>query len=414
MTARTGLDHPVMPAHLAESRQDFPVLTANPGLVYLDSAATALKPAVVTDAVQEYYRDYSANVHRSFHDLGEKATQAYEGARQTLARFIHAPDSSQLIFTSGTTAAINLAAWGYAAQVPQGDVILLTAMEHHSNLIPWQMLARQTGARLRFLAYDPQGDLILDDLETILEDRVRLVSLCSISNVLGTVNPVRDIITAAHRRGIPVLLDAAQVPAHQLLDVQALDCDLAAFSGHKMLGPTGVGVLYGKRSILEKMEPWQGGGDMISAVWLDHATWNDIPHRFEAGTPPIASAIGLARAADYLDRLGLDSIREYIEELTAYAASHLSDIEGLTLISQPRERVSVLSFVMEGVHPHDIAQFLNSRGVAIRAGHHCAQPVMRQLRIPAAARASLAFYNTPEDVDALAAALQECRRYFKV
>ncbi len=410
---QTVLDRPVIPAVLQDSRWDFPLLVSEPHLAYLDNAATSLKPRQVIDAIQKYYSRYSANVHRSFHTLGEEATREYELARQKIAKFIHARSEREIVFTSGATAALNLAAWSYGMQVlGPGDTVLLTEMEHHSNLVPWQMVAQRTGARLAFLPFDEKGQLILDDLYTLLSNQVKIVSLNHASNVFGTINPVKTIIDAAHARNIPVFIDAAQSVPHLPVDVQDLNCDLLAFSGHKMLGPTGIGVLYGRSEFLEKMEPWMGGGDMISAVWLDHSRWNDVPYRFEAGTPPIAQAIGLGAAVEYLGTLGMETISTYLHELTGYALSRLEEIEGLTVYGHAPHRTGALSFSLAGVHPHDIAEFVNTRGIAIRAGHHCAQPVMRHLGISAAARASLYFYNTSEEIDRLQAALQECREFF--
>ncbi len=398
---------------LKNIRADFPIYKTEPGLVYLDSGATSLKPVSVIEAINAYNSEYSANVHRSFHDLGARATEEYEGARARIARFIHARSETEIVFTSGTTASLNLIAYSWARHnLSRGDVILLSEMEHHSNLIPWQMIAREKDLGLRFIPFNDRGELILDELEALLQG-VKLVSLVHVSNVFGTINPVQEIIQRAHQKGIPVAIDGAQSVPHMPIDVQDLDCDFLSFSGHKMMGPSGIGVLYAKAEYLQQMEPWVGGGDMIRAVWLDRAQWNDIPYRFEAGTPNISGAIGLGAAVDYLSSIGMGQIEERVRDLSTYTAETLKGISGIRIFSRAAQHTGVFSFDLEGVHPHDIAQFLNHEGVSIRAGHHCAQPVMRKLGLSALARASLYAYNTMEDVDRLADALNKCREFFK-
>ncbi|MGE5849697.1 MAG: SufS family cysteine desulfurase [Candidatus Methylomirabilota bacterium] len=387
-------------------RQDFPALQEKvhgKPLVYLDNAATSQKPQVVIDAIARYYQSENSNVHRGVHFLSELATQAYESARTRVRQFLNAAHDREIVFTRGTTESINLVASSYGrSRVKAGDEVIISAMEHHSNIVPWQMLCEEKGASLRVIPMSDAGELLLDEYERLLCDRTRLVAVVCVSNALGTVNPVKRMIAMAHRRGVPVLLDGAQATPHLAVDVQELDCDFFALSGHKMFGPTGIGVLYGKAELLEAMPPYQGGGDMISAVTFEKTLYNVLPYKFEAGTPHISGAIGLAAAIDYVERIGLNRITAYETELLAYGTELLSAIPGLRIIGTTREKASVLSFVLEGVHAHDIGTILDHEGIAIRAGHHCAMPVMRRFGIPATARASLAFYNTREELDRLA------------
>jgi cysteine desulfurase/selenocysteine lyase len=387
-------------------RHDFPALQEKvhgKPLIYLDNAATSQKPQVVIDAIARYYQSENSNVHRGVHFLSELATQAYESARTRVRQFLNAAHDREIIFTRGTTESINLVASSYGrSRVRAGDEVIISAMEHHSNIVPWQMLCEEKGAILRVIPMNDAGELLLDEYERLLSDRTRLVSVVYVSNALGTVNPVKRMIALAHRQGVPVLLDGAQAAPHLPVDVQDLDCDFFALSGHKMFGPTGIGVLYGKAELLEAMPPYQGGGDMISAVTFEKTLYNVLPYKFEAGTPHISGAIGLAAAIDYVERIGLNRITAYETELLAYGTELLSACPGLRVIGTAREKASVLSFVLEGVHAHDIGTILDHEGIAIRAGHHCAMPVMRRLGIPATARASLAFYNTREELDRLA------------
>ena len=396
-------------------RADFPILARtvhDRPLVYLDNAATTQKPEAVLAAVDRYYRLCNANVHRSIHTLGELSTEALELARQKVAQFISAPGPDCVAFTRNTTEAINLVAHGWARpRLLPGDEILLSPMEHHSNLVPWQMVSRYTGARLRFFSLTPDGRLDLANLDEILGPRTRLVALTHVSNVLGTVNPVTEMAAAAHRVGAVLLVDGAQSVPHFAVDFQALGADFLAFSGHKMLGPMGSGALVGRRERLEEMEPVLGGGEMIREVTLTGATWNDLPWKFEAGTPDVAAAVGLAAAVDYLVGVGLAEVDRYVQELTDHAAARLAGVPGLTLYG-PAQRVGVVSFNLGAVHPHDLATFLDQDGIAIRAGHHCAQPLMRCLGVAATARASFYFYNTRAEVDALAGSLARAVKFF--
>lgn len=400
-------------------RQDFPVLHQEVNgrpLVYLDSAASSQKPRAVIEALDEYYRRYNANVHRGIHSLSEQASQAYEEARRKVGRFIKARSPKEVIFTRNTTESINLVAysWGWA-NIGPGDEVLLTEMEHHSNLIPWQILAREKDATLRFIRVTDDGFLDLSCLDDLLTERTRLVSVVHMSNALGTINPVTEIGRRAHAVGAKILVDGAQSVPHLPVDVQALDCDFLAFSGHKMCGPTGIGVLYGKRELLEAMPPFLGGGDMIKEVFLESATWNELPWKFEAGTPAIAQAIGLGYAVDYLNSMGMEAIHRHEQEIVRYALEALSQVDGLTLYGPPAEmRGGVTTFNIPGVHPHDVSTILDSEGVAIRAGHHCAQPLMRRYNVAATARASFYLYNVPEEVDVLIGALEKARVIFGV
>lgn len=400
-------------------RQDFPILhqeVHGRPLVYLDNAASSQKPRLVIDALDEYYCRYNANVHRGIHTLSEQATAAYEEARRKVARFINARSAKEVIWTRNTTESINLVAYSWGrANIGPGDEILLTEMEHHSNLIPWQLLAKEKNATLRFIPVTEDGSLDLDDLDKLLTRRTRLVSIVHMSNVLGTINPVAEIGRRAHAVGAKILVDGAQSVPHLPVDVQALDCDFLAFSGHKMCGPTGIGVLYGRRELLEAMPPFLGGGDMIKEVFLESASWNELPWKFEAGTPAIAQAIGVGYAVDYLNAVGMDAIHEHERELVRYALAALSQVDGLTLYGPPAKmRGGVTTFNIPGVHPHDIATILDSEGVAIRAGHHCAQPLMRRYGVPATARASFYLYNLPEEVDVLVCGLDKAKTVFGI
>ncbi len=397
-------------------RLDFPALRQKvhgKPLIYLDNAATSQKPQVVIDTIARYYLSENSNVHRGVHFLSDLATQAYEGARIRVRQFLNATHDRENIFTRGTTESINLVAHSFGrSRLRAGDEILISAMEHHSNIVPWQMVCEEKGARLRVIPITDAGELILEEYERLLTERTKLVAVTYVSNALGTINPVRQIIAMAHRRGIPVLLDGAQATPHMRVDVQELDCDFYAFSGHKLFGPTGTGILYGKADLLETMPPYQGGGDMISAVTFEKTIYNSLPYKFEAGTPHIAGAIGLGAAIDYVQRIGLDRIAAYEADLLAYGTELLSAIPGLRIIGTAKEKAGVLSFVLEGVHAHDIGTILDHEGIAIRAGHHCAMPVMKRFGVPATARASLAFYNTRGELDALAKGLHKVIEVF--
>ena len=397
-------------------RRDFPILARESNgkpLAYLDNAATTQKPQAVLDAVQAYYAQHNANVHRGVHQLSMEATEAYEGARRKLQRFLNAPDAKQLVFTRGTTEAINLVAQSYARpRLAPGDEILITHMEHHSNIVPWQLICEQTGAVLRVAPIDERGELVLDEFEKLLTERTKLVAAVHVSNALGTVNPVQRIVELAHQAGAAVLLDGAQATAHVAVDVAALDCDFYALSGHKMLGPTGIGALYAKAEHLADMPPYQGGGEMIRSVSFESTTYAEPPAKFEAGTPNMAGAVGLGAAIDYLQQVGLERINAYESELLHYGAQALSTIDGLRFIGTAHDKAGVLSFVLENVHPHDIGTILDTEGIAIRSGHHCAQPVMDRFGVAATARASLALYNTRDEIDRLVAALQKVKQVF--
>jgi cysteine desulfurase/selenocysteine lyase len=386
-------------------RHHFPVLrqfVKGKQLVYLDNAATSQKPQVVIDAIMRYYEEENSNIHRGVHYLSEKATLAYEAARVKVQRFLKAEHYQEIIFVRGTTEAINLVAYSYGRpHVSKGDEIVISAMEHHSNIVPWQILCEEKGATLRVIPMNDEGELLLDQFEGLLNERTKIVSLVHVSNALGTINPVKQMIAVAHKRGIPVMIDGAQAVPHMPVDVRDLDCDFYAFSSHKTFGPTGVGILYGKARLLEAMPPYQGGGDMIKSVTFEKTIYNDLPHKFEAGTPSIASGIGLGAAIDYLNSFDMQAVAAHEHDLLAYATKELSAIKGVHIIGRAREKASVLSFVIDGIHPHDIGTILDDEGIAIRTGHHCAQPVMQRFGIPATARASFAFYNTKEEVDLL-------------
>ncbi len=400
----------------ARLRADFPILhqqVHGKPLVYLDNAATTQKPRQVIEALDHYYNTDNANIHRGVHTLSQRATDAYEGAREKVRRFINAADLCEIIFVRGATEGINLVAQSYGRpRFKAGDEILISAMEHHSNIVPWQMLCEQTGALLKVAPINDAGELVLDEFHKLLSPRTKLVAVVHISNALGTINPVREIIAAAHGVGAVVLLDGAQAVAHAAVDVRALNCDFYVFSSHKLYGPTGVGVLYGKRELLEAMPPYQGGGDMIRMVSFKKTEYNSLPYKFEAGTPHIAGGIGLGAAIDYVTAVGLEAIAAYEDDLLGYATEQALTVPGLRLIGTARAKAAILSFVLERIHPHDIGTIVDHEGVAIRTGHHCAMPVMDFFNVPATARASLALYNTRDDVDRFIAALHKVNEVF--
>lgn len=401
--------------NIAEVRADFPILQQSVNgkpLVYLDSAATSQKPRQVLEALQHYYTTDNANVHRAVHTLGERATAAYEAARAKVARFIDAPTAKQIVFVKNASEAINLVAYSWATRLQPGDEILLTPMEHHSNLIPWQQAARRQGCRLVFMPMLPDGRLDLQRLDEVLSKNTKLVAMTHVSNVLGTVNPVAEVAAAAHKVGARVLVDGAQSVPHMPVSVQALDCDFLAFSGHKMCGPTGIGVLYGKLDAFAETDPFLFGGEMISTVTLEEATWKELPWRYEAGTPNIGGAVGLGAAVDYLTQVGMDNVQAHDEQLTAYAYDVLSHIPGITIYGPQKGRTGLVTFNLGDIHPHDVATVLDQEGVAVRAGHHCCQPLMHWLDVPATVRASFYLYNTAAEVDALARALERTREFF--
>jgi cysteine desulfurase / selenocysteine lyase len=394
-------------------RQDFPALhqqVHGKPLVYLDNAATTQKPQAVIDALTTYYTRDNANIHRGVHLLSERATDAYESARRRIQRHLNAASPREIVFVRQATEAINLVAASFGRKaVGAGDEIVISAMEHHANIVPWQMLCEEKGARLKVVPVDDRGDLIIDEYARLLGPRTRLVAITQVSNALGTITPIEEIIRLAHRENIPVLVDGAQAAPHQAVDVRALDCDFFVFSGHKTYGPTGIGVLYGKEAWLERMPPYQGGGDMIKTVTFEKTTYNDLPYKFEAGTPHIAGAIGLATALDYMAGLGLDRIAAWEHELLEYGTELLQAVPGVRLIGTARRKAAVLSFVLDGVHPHDVGTILDHEGVAVRAGHHCAMPVMDRFGVPATVRASLGLYNTPAELETLATAVRTAR-----
>jgi len=398
-------------------RRQFPILREAPygkPLVYLDSAATSQKPQAVIDAISGFYAKDNANVHRGVHYLSERATEAYEGARAKVQRFLNAAHVQEIVFTRGTTESINLVAQTYAkTHLGEGDEVLITAMEHHSNIVPWQMICAERGARLRVAPIDDVGELLLDELDALVGPRTKLVAVTHVSNVLGTINPIRRIVDIAHARGARVLVDGAQAAPHLNVDVQALGCDFYALSGHKMYGPTGIGVLYGRSELLEEMPPYQGGGDMIASVSFEKTVYNKVPYKFEAGTPDLAGAVGLGAAIDFLDGLGHEALAAHEHDVLAYGIEALSEVPGLQLVGTARAKASVVSFLVDGVHPHDIGTILDRQGIAVRAGHHCAQPLMSRLGVAATARASLGCYNTRQDIDALVAGLDTVRETFR-
>ncbi len=379
-------------------------------LIYLDNAATSQMPQAVIDAMVHYYETANSNIHRGIHYLSTRATEAYEAVRVKVQTYLHAADPSEIVFVRGTTEGINLAAATYGrVHVGEGDEVLVSELEHHSNIVPWQIVCQEKRAALRVIPMNDRGELLLDEYERLLSPRTRIVALAHVSNALGTVNPIKEMIAAAHRRGIVVVIDGAQAVPHMRVDVQDLDCDFYAFSGHKMFGPTGVGVLYGKKQLLAAMPPYQGGGDMIKSVTFERTTYNDLPHKFEAGTPNIGGAMGLGAAIDYVSGIDMEAIASYERGLLSHATEAVSGLEGVRVIGTAREKVGVLSFVIEGIHPHDIGTVLDSEGIAIRTGHHCAQPVMLHFGVPATARASFAFYNTKEEVDGLVRGIRKVR-----
>ena len=410
------LDHAANGFDIDAIRADFPVLekeVRGKPLVYLDNAATAQKPRQVIEALADYYRAYNANIHRGLHTLSEKATAEYEAARDKLRQFINAASLKEIIFVRGATEAINLVAQSYGRHaLKPGDEIIITELEHHSNIVPWQLLCEQTGALLKYIPINNAGELMLEEYDRLLSDRTRLVAVGHISNALGTINPVKTIIDKAHAAGAKTLIDGAQAVPHARVDVRALGCDFYAFSGHKLFGSTGIGVLYGRQALLEAMPPYQGGGDMIRTVSMSGTTYNDLPYKFEAGTPHIAGVIALGAAVDYVNGLDFEQAAQHEAALLDYANEQAARIKGLTPVGTAAQKTSILSFTLEGIHPHDIGTILDDEGIAIRAGHHCAMPVMERFGIPATARASFAFYNSRAEVDALMRAIDKCKRLF--
>jgi cysteine desulfurase/selenocysteine lyase len=404
------------PFDLARIRADFPILklTVNgKPLAYLDNAASAQMPQQVIDRLVQYQTREHSNIHRAVHYLSETATAAYEGARGKIRAFINAREEREVVYTRGATDAVNLVMHGYGRKfLAQGDEVIVSQLEHHSNIVPWQMLCEEKGCKLRVIPCDERGVLLLDEYARLLNDRTRLVAITHVSNALGTVNPVKEMIATAHARGVPVLIDGAQAAPHLEVDVQDLDCDFYCFSAHKLCGPTGIGILYGKAGMLEKMQPYQGGGDMILSVTFEKTRYNVIPHKFEAGTPPIAAAIGLGATVEYLGGIGMRNIAAWEHELLAYATAQVTRMPGVRIIGTAPHKAAVLSFAVDGVHPHDVGTVLNEEGVAVRTGHHCAQPVMQRFGVPATARASFSFYNTLEEVDQLVAGIRRVQKMF--
>lgn len=392
-------------------RNDFPILKQlvhNKPLCYLDNAATTQKPQIVINTINNFYSTINSNIHRGVHSLSEKSTQAYENARAKIKDFINAKSDKEIIFTSGTTASINLVAQTFGRKyVNDGDEIIVTRMEHHSNIVPWQLLCDEKNAKLKVLQINNKGELLLDDLKDLISEKTKLITVVHVSNTLGTINPVKEIIKIAHQNNVPVLLDAAQSIQHIEIDVQELDCDFLAFSGHKIYGPTGIGILYGKENLLDEMPPFMGGGDMISKVTFEETTFNELPFKFEAGTSNIAGAIGLGAAIDYVNSIGIKNIKEHETNLLNAATGAIKEIPGIKIIGNANEKTSVLSFVIDNIHPHDIGTFLDFEGVAIRTGHHCTQPLMDFFKVPATSRASFAFYNTFNEVEQLTIALKK-------
>ena len=397
-------------------RADFPILKLQVNgkpLVYLDNAASSQMPLQVIDRLVRYQSTQHANINRAVHTLSEIATNEFEEARRKLQHFIHAREEREVIFTSGTTDSINLVMHGYGRKfIGRGDEIILTTLEHHSNIVPWQMLAEEKGATIRVVPINTAGELIIDDYEKLFNKRTKFVSVMHVSNALGTINPIKQMIDFAHAHGVPVLVDGAQAAPHMPVDVQDLDCDFYAFSGHKLCGPTGIGILYGKAALLERMQPFKGGGDMILSVTFEKTTYNTIPHKFEAGTPPIAAAIGLGAAVDYLSTIGMSAIQAHELSLLHYACEQMVRLPGVRIIGTAEHKAAVLSFVVDGVHPHDIGTLLNEEGIAVRTGHHCAQPVMQRFKLPATSRASFAFYNNMAEVDSLIAGIRTVQKVF--
>lgn len=401
---------------IEQIRADFPILSQQvhgKPLVYLDNAATAQKPNQVIETIDQYYRQYNSNIHRGVHTLSERGTAAYEKARITIRDFINARSEKEIILLRGTTEAINLVAQSYGrSRLSEGDEIIISQMEHHSNIVPWQIVSEQTGASLKVIPINDAGELIMDEYRKLLTDKTRLVAIGHISNALGSINPIKEIIDLAHEHGALAFIDGAQAVPHTAVDVQALDCDFYAFSGHKLFGPTGTGVLYGKQALLEDMPPYQAGGDMIKMVTLEKTLYNDLPHKFEAGTPHIAGVIGLGAAIEYVNNIGLQAIAAYEHELLDYATEAITTVKGLRIIGTAANKVSVLSFIMDNIHPHDLGTILDHAGIAIRTGHHCAMPVMQHFQIPATARASIAFYNTKQEIDCLVQGIEYAKKVF--
>jgi len=397
-------------------RTDFPILNTKVGnrpLVYLDNAASSQMPQAVIDRLVKYQTEQHANIHRAVHHLSEVATREYQQARYTLQRFINAKEDREIIFTSGTTDAINLVMHGYGRKFLQADdEIILTTLEHHSNIVPWQMLAEEKGVKIRVVPINDRGELDIEAYQKLFNSHTKFIGLIHVSNALGTINPVKEMIDFAHQRNIPVLIDGAQAAPHMLIDVQDLDCDFYTFSAHKVCGPTGIGILYGKAALLEAMQPFKGGGDMITSVTFEETIYNEIPHKFEAGTPPIAAAIGFGTAIDYLTSIGIERIGEYESELLTYATESINAIPGVKIIGTAKRKTAVVSFIVDGIHPHDIGTILNQEGIAVRTGHHCAQPVMQRFNVPATSRASFAFYNKKTEIDALIAGIQTVQKVF--
>ncbi len=416
MSSPAEAEAPAAALDVERIREDFPILqrlVREHRLVYLDSAATTQKPRAVLDALARYYAHGNANIHRGVYVLSEEATAAYDAARVKVQRFLNAAASREIVFTRNTTESINLVAQSFGRRnVGPGDEIVITHMEHHSNIVPWQLLCEQVGARLRVAPIDDTGTLQLDALEGLLGPRTRLVSVVHLSNSLGTINPVEDIVAMARARDIPVLIDGSQAVYHMPVDVQALGCDFYVCTGHKLYGPTGVGVLYGREALLEQMPPYQGGGDMIRSVTFEKTTYADLPHKFEAGTPHIAGAVGLGAAVDYIQGVGFEALQEHESDLLAYGTAALTEVKGLRIIGTAARKASILAFVMKGAHPHDVGTIVDTEGVALRTGHHCTQPVMDRFGVPATARASVAMYNTREEIDALVRALHRVREMF--
>ena len=419
MTSASTLLHTVTPAGALDVdriRADFPILQVrinDKPLAYLDNAASSQMPKQVIDRLVRYQTSEHANIHRAVHTLSERATAEYEGARRKIQRFINAKEEREVIFTRGTTDSVNLVMHGYGrAFLGDGDEIIVSQLEHHSNIVPWQMLCEEKGAKLHVIPCNDAGELLLEDYAKLFNTNTRFVAITHVSNALGTINPVKDMIAIAHRHGVPVLVDGAQAVPHMKVDVQDLDCDFYAFSGHKMCGPTGIGVLYGKAQLLAKMKPFEGGGDMILSVTFEKTTYNAIPYKFEAGTPPIAAAVGLGATVDYLESVGLDRIAAHEHELLTYATEAFAQLKGVRIVGTARNKAGVLSFTLQGVHPHDVGTILNEDGVAVRTGHHCAQPVMQRFGVPATVRASFYLYNTFAEVDALIAGIRRVKKIF--
>ncbi|SDX90990.1 cysteine desulfurase [Nitrosomonas halophila] len=404
------------PTAMQHLRADFPILGIRVGdkpLVYLDNAASSQMPQAVIDRLVRYQTTQHANIHRAVHHLSEVATQEYENARRKLQHFMGAREEKEVIFTSGTTDSINLVMHGYGRKfIQSGDEIILTTLEHHSNIVPWQMLAEEKGAHIRVVPINDSGELLVEAYEKLFNSKTRFVGLSHVSNALGTINPIKDMIAIAHQHGVPVLIDGAQAAPHLQVDVQELDCDFYAFSAHKLFGPTGIGVLYGKAHLLEAMQPYKGGGDMIASVTFEKTIYNELPYKFEAGTPPIAAAIGFGAAIDYLNQIGLDNIAAYEHDLLRYATEQIQAMPGVRIIGNSLNKVAVISFVIDGIHPHDVGTLLNQEGIAVRTGHHCAQPIMERFKVPATSRASFAFYNNRDEVDALVAGIRSVQKVF--